>query len=363
MNQVLSTDSIVIGVDVHKYGHTASALDCFGQEIGNLNFSNDLLSDFCSWMLSLAKKENIIVALEDANGYGIFIVKVLTEAKFTFRYVPAILTERDRKRSTHHDKSDIKDAKRVAKVILTKYEETLPARESISTKKEVDTAVNFDLLLSERRDVVNWKSILKNQLHALLHQCFGDHYQEGFPKTFSKRACVAYTKELKKRIKKDSGNFLAQSTVRRIARLTLLTEQLAVIDKKIENVSEDVPDVKRLTGNIHGCGVSTAATIVSQVYTIKRFSTKAKFAKYAGIAPTEKSSGQRGRLYTSPFGNRILNKAIHRIALSQISGNGDHRGKLYYKKKLLEGKTKLWALRCLKRQLSNRVYQILKHAD
>ncbi|MDZ7586781.1 MAG: IS110 family transposase [Patescibacteria group bacterium] len=363
MNQVLNTDSIVVGVDVHKYGHTAAVVDCFGQEIGNLNFSNDLLSDFCSWMLSLAKKENIIVALEDANGYGVFIVKALTEAKFTFRYVPAILTERDRKRSTHHDKSDIKDAKRVAKVILTKYEETLPARESIATKQEVDTAVNFDLLLSERRDIVNWKSILKNQLHALLHQCFGDHYKDNYSKAFGKKACILYIKELKKKIKKDPEDFLAQSTIRRIERLILLTKQLAVIDKKINSISENVPDVKSLSENIHGCGVSTAATIVSQVYTIKRFLTKAKFAKYAGIAPTEKSSGQRGRLYTSPFGNRILNKAIHRIALSQISGNGDPRGKLYYQKKLAEGKTKLWALRCLKRQLSNRVYHVLKHAD
>lgn len=213
------------------------------------------------------------------------------------------------------------------------------------------------------RDIVNWKSILKNQLHALLHQCFGDHYKDGYSKTFGKKACITYTKELKRRVKKDPNDFLAQSTVRKIERLILLTEQLVIIDKKIENISKDVPDVKRLSGNIHGCGVSTAATIVSQVYTIKRFSTKAKFAKYAGIAPTEKSSGQRGRLYTSPFGNRILNKAIHRIALSQISGNGDERGKIYYRKKLSEGKTKLWSLRCLKRQLSNRVYHVLKHAD
>lgn len=363
MNQVLNTNSIIVGIDVHKYGHAAVALDCFGQEIGSLNFSNDLLSDFCSWMLTLGAKEVIVVALEDANGYGVFIVKALTESGFNFRYVPAILTERDRKRSTQHDKSDTKDAKRVAKVILTKYEETLPARESISTKLEVDTAINFDLLLTERRDIVNWKSILKNQLHALLHQCFGDHYKEGFPKTFSKRACIAYTKELKKKLKKDPNNFLAQSTIRRIERLVLLNEQLAVVDKRIENISKDVHELNMLTKNIHGCGVSTAATIISQVYTVKRFANKAKFAKYAGIAPTEKSSGQRGRLYTSPFGNRILNKAIHRIALSQISGNGDPRGKLYYKKKLAEGKTKLWALRCLKRQLSNRVYQVLKHAN
>lgn len=359
MQNVLHAGSIIVGVDVHKYSHTAVALDSFGQEKGMFSFSNDSISEFLTWIISLGKKEDIMVALEDANGYGVFIVRALSSQKFNFRYVPAILTERDRKRSTHHDKSDTLDAKRVAKVILTKFEETLPARESIADAKEVDMAINFDLLLTERRDIVNWKSILKNQLHALLHQYFGDHYKDGFPKTFSQRACLAYTKKLKK----DSGNFLAQSIVRRIERLLLLTKQLAAIDKRVEKIAEDVSQVRALTDNIHGCGISTAATIVSQIWTVRRFGSKAKFAKYSGIAPVEKSSGARGRLYTSPFGNRILNKALHRIALSQISGNGDERGRTYYQKKLKEGKTKLWALRCLKRQLSNRVYQVLKHAD
>ena len=50
-------------------------------------------------------------------------------------------------------------------------------------------------------------------------------------------------------------------------------------------------------------------------------------------------------------------------SLSQIAIRGDQRGKIYYQKKLSEGKTKLWALRCLKRQLCNRVFQVLKNAE
>ncbi|PIP86170.1 hypothetical protein COY48_02590 [Candidatus Collierbacteria bacterium CG_4_10_14_0_8_um_filter_43_86] len=80
------------------------------------------------------------------------------------------------------------------------------------------------------------------------------------------------------------------------------------------------------------------------------------------MAPIHKSSGSHNRLYTSPYGNRKVNRALHTITLYQISRTKDPNGlgRIYYDKKLKEGKTKLWALRCLKRQLANRVFQTLK---
>jgi len=51
-----------------------------------------------------------------------------------------------------------------------------------------------------------------------------------------------------------------------------------------------------------------------------------------------------------------LNAAIHMIAVTQLR----HRhsaGRLYFERKLLEGKTKKEALRALKRHVSNAVYR------
>jgi transposase len=96
--------------------------------------------------------------------------------------------------------------------------------------------------------------------------------------------------------------------------------------------------------------------------TVKRFKNKHYFSMYAGIAPTPHSSGRKHKMHTNPFGNRQLNRAIHTIALSQIAIKGDPIGKEYYQKKLKEGKTKLWALRCLKHQLAKVVFQKLKYA-
>lgn len=358
MNEVFHTDSVIVGVDVHKFNHMAVAMDFLGQEKGMFGFSNGKLSEFNNFLYSLGQKENILVALEDVNGYGVHIVESLVAQGFKIRYVPGILTERDRKQSIYRDKSDILDARRVGKVILTKFEETLPARESISTKEERLLSSELDLILTERRDLVKTKTILKNQLHALLHQLLGDGYMGGFKKGFTRKTIPFYKSVLSER----QTNPLTRSILRRLDRLNLIHDQILSVDKEIGKVVKGVPIIKALSQKINGCGMLTAAVIVSQVMSIRRFTNKAKFAKYAGIAPTQRSSGRKNQLHTSPFGNRILNKAIHTIALYQIS-RPEGQGREYFQKKVREGKTKLWALRCLKRQLSNRVYQVLKNAN
>ena len=118
----LNANSIVVGVDVHKYSHTAVAMNAWGEERGTLDFSNNNLETYTQWLEELGLKENIIVGLEDVNSYGIHIVGRLRKEDFHIRYVPAILTERERKASTKRHKSDPVDAKRVGKVILTNFE-------------------------------------------------------------------------------------------------------------------------------------------------------------------------------------------------------------------------------------------------
>jgi len=144
-------NSIIVGVDVHKYSHTAVAMDCFGQEKGRLDFSNDNLMEYVNWLATLGSRDNLIVALEDVNGYGVHLVEKLSLSGFPLRYVPAILTERDRRKSTSREKSDYLDAKRIGKVILTKYEETLPAKESIANRPWTSSFVNGGIWSEKKR--------------------------------------------------------------------------------------------------------------------------------------------------------------------------------------------------------------------
>jgi transposase len=353
---VLNENSIVVGVDVHKYSHTAVAMNAWGEERGMLNFTNNTLETYTNWLEQMGLKKNIIIGLEDVNSYGIHLVENLRSKNYHIRYVPAILTERERKVSTKRHKSDAVDAKRVGKVILTKYEETLPTKESIADERELETTKSLDLLLMERRDLTKQKTITKNQLHCLIHQHYTESYREHCPRSFSKKAIRWFLDDLK-----ENRAILSASIVRRLERLLFIETQIYTISKEITAIGETSKEALTLT-NIHGCGMMTACSIMAEVITVKRFKDKHHFSMYAGIAPTPHSSGRKHKMHTNPFGNRQLNRAIHSIALSQIAIKGDPTGKEYYQRKLKEGKTKLWALRCLKHQLAKVVFQKLKYA-
>ena len=352
----LNANSIVVGVDVHKYSHTAVAMNAWGEERGTLNFTNSTLETYTNWLEQMGLKENIIVGLEDVNSYGIHLVENLRRKNYHIRYVPAILTERERKASTKRHKSDPVDAKRIGKVILTKYEDTLPAKESIADVRELEIAKSLDLLLMERRDLTKWKTILKNQLHALIHQYYTESYREHCPRSFSKKAIKWFQDDLK-----ENKTILGTSIVRRLNRLLFIEEQIYAISKEVAVIGETSKEVLSLA-TIHGCGMVTACSIMAEVITVKRFKNKHHFSSYAGIAPTPHESGRKHKVHTNPFGNRQLNRAIHTIALSQIAIKGDPTGKEYYQKKLKEGKTRLWAMRCLKHQLAKVIFQKLRYA-
>ncbi len=96
----------------------------------------------------------------------------------------------------------------------------------------------------------------------------------------------------------------------------------------------------------------TAAIIIGHTAGAQRFPTDGHFARHAGTAPVPASSGktQRHRLHRG--GDRQLNRAIHIIALSRAKTDPETRA--YLARKHAEGKTKLEAIRCLKRHLARR---------
>jgi transposase len=108
-----------------------------------------------------------------------------------------------------------------------------------------------------------------------------------------------------------------------------------------------------------GCAELTAAKIVGEVAGVARFKSEAAFARHAGVAPVPVWSGNTaGRVRMTRSGNRQLNAALHRIAITQARLDG--LGKTYYEKRLSCGDSKTEALRCLKRRLARVVFNHLR---
>ncbi|BBX91676.1 hypothetical protein MBOE_33250 [Mycolicibacterium boenickei] len=106
----------------------------------------------------------------------------------------------------------------------------------------------------------------------------------------------------------------------------------------------------------------TAAKLVGETAGVKRFKNEAAFARHSGTAPIPVWSGNTaGRVRLTRSGNRQLNAALYRIALTQIR-IANSPGQLYYRKRLAHGDSSTEALRCLKRRLARTVYHRL-HTD
>ena len=110
--------------------------------------------------------------------------------------------------------------------------------------------------------------------------------------------------------------------------------------------------------DIYGVGPFVAALLIGHTGDITRFATRHHYAAYNGTAPIEASSGGKKRHRLNPRGNRMLNHALHVIAICQLR-QPHTPGRVFYERKLAEGKTKKEAIRALKRRLSDVVYRQL----
>ena len=110
--------------------------------------------------------------------------------------------------------------------------------------------------------------------------------------------------------------------------------------------------------DVHGVGPIVAAYLIGYTGDICRFPSAGHFARYNATAPIEASSGPKVRHRLNPNGNRQLNHALHIAALGQISHNTP--GRAYYLQKQTQGKSRKEAMRCLKRRISDAVFQRLR---
>jgi transposase len=108
---------------------------------------------------------------------------------------------------------------------------------------------------------------------------------------------------------------------------------------------------------VAGVGALTAAKIVAETADVRRFHSKDAYASHNGTAPLPVWSGNREHHRLSRTGNRQLNAAIHRIAITQMRCHDD--AKTYLARRLNNGNTKTEALRALKRRLSDVVFRAL----
>ena len=144
-----------------------------------------------------------------------------------------------------------------------------------------------------------------------------------------------------------------RDTAKQIQRLT---DAIDDVDKRLDDLTRTHASPLR---DQFGVGPVVAAQILISWSHHGRIHSEAAFAALAGTAPLEASSGKTVRHRLNPFGDRRLNAAFHRIALTRRT----HRHSetvTYIARRTAEGKTPREINRCLKRALTRRIYRILQ---
>jgi transposase len=143
-----------------------------------------------------------------------------------------------------------------------------------------------------------------------------------------------------------------------VSRIRVLTTQVQELTRQITvRVQRHAPQLLTLAG----CGPLCAAKLLVETADVRRFKSDAAFAMHAGVAPIPASSGKLQRHRLNRGGNRQLNAALHRIAVTQLRVNA--QAQAFRQRRLTAGSTRAEALRALKRHLARRVYHLLHSAQ
>ncbi|MFE4874617.1 IS110 family transposase [Streptomyces sp. NPDC056682] len=139
--------------------------------------------------------------------------------------------------------------------------------------------------------------------------------------------------------------------------LQAVLDQRKLIAARIEELLEAHP-LSQVLMSMPGIGIRTGARILIDVGDGTNFPSAAHLAAYAGLAPTTRSSGTsiRGE-QQSRRGNKQLKRAFF---LSAFAALADPASRIYYDKKIKEGKHHTQALLCLARRRADVLFAMLR---
>lgn len=340
---------LYIGIDVHKDTHTAVGISPFGEKMFEITVGN-YKKDFENLINKVEESKGILspfFGLEDVRGYGERLAEHLHRS-FPVYHVPSILVDRLRQNATHPEKSDSLDALGVAKVMIQSIDTLLP----YTISEEGEKAKQLKEISVDREDLVLERTRLKNQVHTLLYRIYNNEYATYFKDPFSLKALMFWSKA-----KPKCDPYLLKTMRRKVKRIRDLHYEIQELEKDMDIPLKDNYTIQTASG----VGVVLASTIIGEIGDITKFSSPGALSKYAGCSPRECSSGKKSRHRKTRSGNRRLNCAFHRMALSQISRSGNDKARTYFKRKISEGKSKSQALVCLRRQMVNIVWNMMKY--
>jgi transposase len=330
---------IVVGLHVHKHSLSAVAVDELGRTVATRSGPVD--AQILEWAQALEGKR--LWALEDCRHVTRTLERALIGAGEQLVRVPPRLTAPQRRRSRTRGKSDTIDALAIARAALQE-----PGLEG--PRADEEPLHELKLLVGHRDDLIDERRRAQQRLRWHLHEL-----DPALHVPLGALDRTIWLDRLSRTLSRREQTVQLQIARELVGRCRSLTRTILALDRELEQRTQALaPRLLQLVG----CGPLSAAKLLCEIGPIDRFPSDAQLARHAGVAPLDASSGKHQRHRLDRGGNRQLNCALHRIAVTQ--GRVHPPARAYLERKQNEGKSRRQALRCLKRQLNRTVYATLK---
>ena len=395
----VSSDTLVIGVDIGEEKHYARAFDYRGLEFSRraLSFSNSAagFNIFYKWLEEIKERtrmKKVIIGCEPTGHYWFTFQKFLHDHKLKLVVVNPYSVNRSKELDDNSpEKDDIKDPKTIAGLVREgRYSTAYIPEGNYAEIREAQVC---------RDQIMKQHVRLSNQIQAWLQQYFPE-YLEVYNKFDAESGFLVLEKvplpadiiklgaEGIKQIWKDAklrgrlGISRAQTLIEaaqesvglqggEAARFRIWVlisdyrrkqEQLERVDEILQKKVMLVPNVEKLLA-IKGVGFSSVAGFIAGVGDIGRFTDPKQIQKLAGLEITKLSSGKRkGKPGISKRGRRRLRRVMYEAARALMIWDpafGDLF--LYYRNRMCHPLGSMQAKIAVECKAIRVFYAILKH--
>jgi len=332
------------GVDTHLDTHVAAALDPLGRLVGTESFDADAAGykALLGWLEQFGQVTK--VGVEGTGSYGVGLARFLRR-----KGVEVIEVNRpNRQARRSHGKSDPLDAVEAARAVIS--------GRALGTGKTKDGPVEaIRVLVVAKRSArqARVKAIVQmrhlvvtapDQLHCRL-------------KGLTVTALVAESAKLRATRATDPVTAATKAS------LCSLAHRVQALDAELEDLNEQIESLLHATAPDlmarFGIGPDTAASLlVAAGDNPERLHSEAAWAHLCGASPVPADSGRNaGHLRRHSGGDRQANSALWRIAMVRIAHDPETR--MYFDRRVKEGRTKRDIIRILQRYIAREVYRYL----
>ena len=380
----------IVGIDIAKRSHEAVIITEDGQTVRKaFNFRNNctgynlLLEQVRK--LTLVKSQ-IVFAMESTAHYWLALYAKLSKDGYTVMVLNPIQSHSLRELYIRKAKTDTKDSLVIADLVrFGRCKASNVPQDKILALRE---------MCRSRAYLIDMAADLKRKLIALLDRIFPE-YESLFDPVFGKASIAvlrkyptpqkvknAHLEKLTELLMESSGGHFGEWKARQLKeaahnsfgiddscgvysallgmfleQILSLTDQADLLEKQITSLLEEFDS--QLT-SIPGVGIVLAATILSEIGDISRFSSSDKLLAYAGLDPSVKQSGEfkSNQNRMSKRGSPYLRRAIW--LASTVAVQFDPMFRAYYEKKMSEGLHYMNVIGHVSRKMTAVIFAVLR---